>query len=217
MSAASEDRRTAERAGEARAAPFEQFGPADVRDLIAEYPLASLGVRAGSEAPASLLPLLGDYDAAGRLVELVGHMARRNPLRAALEADPGAWIQVQGPQGYISPEQAGRRDWAPTWNYAQLWIEAQVTFTPEETGAAVRRLVETMEAARAAPWSVEELGRRYTVMEGQIIGFRARVTRVHGRFKLAQDEAPEIARAIIAATRDPGLGRWMTRFNADRL
>lgn len=217
MSAAPEDGRTGPRADKTLASPFERFGPADVRDLIAEFPLALLAVAAGSDAPASLLPLLGDFDEAGRLVELVGHMSRRNPLRAALEADPRAWVQVQGPQGYISPEQAGRRDWAPTWNYAQLWIEAQVAFTPEETGAAVRRLVETMEAGRAAPWGVDELGDRYAAMEGQIIGFRARVTRVHGRFKLAQDEAPETARAIIAATGDCPLARWMTRFNAGRL
>ncbi len=213
MSAASEDGRTAG----PFASVFEQHRLADVRDLIAEFPLALVGVQGAINPPPSLLPLLGDYDETGRLIELVGHMSRRNPLRAALEAQPNAWVQVQGPQSYISPELAGSRDWAPTWNYAQLWIEAQVSFTPEETSAAVRRLVETMEAGRASPWGVDGLGDRYAAMEAQIIGFRARVTQVRGRFKLGQDEAPEIARAIIAGSTDLALARWMTRFNMGRL
>jgi len=214
VSADAEDGRTTPSDGERPTALFEQFSPADVRDLLAEFPLAL--VSASGEAPASLLPLIGDFDAAGSLVELVGHMSRRNPLVGALRRDARATIQVLGPQGYVSPEDAGRRDWAPTWNYAQLGIEAQVSFTPEETGLAVRRLVETMEAGRGRPWRVGELGDRYAAMERRIIGFRARVTGLRGRFKLAQDEAPETARAIVAATRDPALARWTARFNEGR-
>lgn len=217
MSAAPEDGRSTGQGEALSPVLFDQFRPADVRDLIAEFPLAWVCARGGDGAPASLLPLLGDYDADGRLTELVGHLGRRNPLVAALTRDPRAQVLVQGPQGYVSPEHAGRRDWAPTWNYAQLSIEAQVRFTPEETGLAVRRLVEAMETGRARPWTAAELGERYEAMERQIVGFRARVTEVRGRFKLGQDETPETVRAIVAATPDPALARWMARFNTGRL
>jgi transcriptional regulator len=199
------------------AGPFETFAPRDVCDLIAQFPLAWVCARHGAAREASLLPLLGEYEAGGRLAGLLGHLGRRNPLVAALSADPRAVILFRGPEAYISPEHAGRRDWAPTWNYAQLHIEATVQFLPEETGMAVRRLVDTMEAEREAPWRPEELGDRYAAMERQIVGFRAEVTRLRGRFKLGQDEAPQTLRAIIDNIADPAMARWMRRFNAERL
>ncbi len=196
---------------------FERFGGADVRDLISEYPLAWILPRDGEVREASLLPLLGEFDAQGRLTDIVGHMGRRNPLFAALSNDPRAVVLFRGPESYVSPEHAGKRDWAPTWNYAQLRIEAEVEFMPEETGAAVARLVEAMEAPRAAPWRSEELGDRYAQMERAIIGFRARVTRLTGRFKLGQDETPETLKTIIANLPDAAMARWMRRFNAERI
>ena len=117
---------------------FERFSPDDVRELVREYPLAWVFARGAEDPAPSLLPLLGDYDALGRLVGLVGHMSRRNPLVEAFSHDPRALILFQGPSAYVSPDQAGRRDWAPTWNYAQLSIEATVRITPTETDAAIR-------------------------------------------------------------------------------
>lgn len=199
----------------AETSPFERFQAEDVRDLVREYPLA--WVLARGPTPPCLLPLLGEYDSEGRLVALVGHFARRNPLFSTLSHNSSALVLFQGPSGYISPDQAGRQDWAPTWNYAQLSIEATIEITPEETDAAVRRLVKVMEADRAVPWDVGALGGRYASMLKQIVGFRADIVKLSGRFKLSQDETPETARAIIAATPDRALARWMARFNAGRL
>lgn len=217
MTATPDDGRTEELETSSPQGPFERFGAADVQALIAEYPLAWVCARGDGPVAASLLPLIGEFDAAGRLTTLIGHLARRNVLVPALTAAPEALILFSGPDGYVSPEIAGRRDWAPTWNYAQLTIEARVTFTPSATGAAVLTLVEAMEAGRRAPWLPHELGERYVGMERQILGFRAEITRLSGRFKLGQDETPETARAIIEKLRDPGLAKWMRRFNAGRL
>lgn len=188
-------------------AAFERFTDADVRELLAAFPLA--WVVAGDTAEASLLPLLGEYDASGRLVSLLGHMARRNPLFARLSDAPGATILVNGPQGYISPDHAERRDWGPTWNYAQLVIAAEIGFVPDESEAALAALVQAMEGDR---WSHRELGQRYAGMAGAIVGFRARVIHVSGRFKLGQDEAPAVFDAICRNHPDMVLVRWMQRF-----
>lgn len=195
---------------------FEAFDDKDVQDLIAEFPLAWLCAADGRVDHASLLPLLGVYDAQARLTELVGHMARRNPLFVALSGSPRALILFRGPEGYVSPEHAGKRDWGPTWNYAQLRIEADVAFEPDRTGAALDMLVDAMEQGRAAPWRAGELGERYPQMKQAIIAFRARVTKLSGTFKLGQDEQPETLRAILANLPDPSLVRWMRRFNRDR-
>jgi transcriptional regulator len=194
-------------------ADFTRYEPADIRDLIADYPLAWVSAAGGEAEQASLLPLLGGYDEAGRLVRLVGHMARRNPLVARLAVDPRVLILVTGPHAYISPEHAGRREWGPTWNYAQLRIEADLVFTPQQTGTAIGNLVDHMEADRDAPWSGTELGARYAGMEAMVIGFEAKVTKVSGLFKLGQDEHPDVLAHILDTLPDPGLCRWMRRFN----
>lgn len=109
-------------------AGFTQYKNEDVRSLIEQYPLAWVCSGGGADMEASLLPLVGRYDEEGRLVELIGHMMRTNPLHRVLAADHSAMILFKGPDAYISPEHAQRRDWAPTWNYAQLKVVAQIGF-----------------------------------------------------------------------------------------
>lgn len=195
------------KASQQDAGPFERHLDGDVRDLIAAYPLAWVVAR-GTEN-ASLLPLLGEYGDCGELKTLLGHLSRRNPLFASLVAAPSATILIYGPQGYISPDHAERRDWGPTWNYAQLVIAANVEILPDAADEALSRLVSAMEGDR---WSHVELGTRYVGMAGAVVAFRARVTAVTARFKLGQDEDPAVFDAIIRNHPDAALVTWMRRF-----
>lgn len=193
--------------------PFERYEDGDVADLIRDYPLAWVAGRSSDAAPASVLPLLAECDAAGQVTALVGHMARRNPLHGALAADGRALILFQGPQGYISPTFVSDRTWAPTWNYAQVRIDADLHFEPDGGDAALAALVEAMEEGRPNRWHIAEMGPRYRKLEPMIIAFRARVVRMEARFKLGQDERPEVLREILANLSDPVLAAWMRRFN----
>lgn len=195
---------------------FERYEAADVRALIAEFPLAWVCAGGAGSLETSRLPLIGTFDADGHLVELIGHLMRSNPLHAALSHDPRATILFNGPDAYVSPEHAGLRDWAPTWNYAQVKVGAEVSFDPALTPCALSVLIDAMEAGRPDPWSADEMGVRYTGMLTRIVGFRARVTRVSGTFKLGQDESPATRDAILAALPDQGTADWMRRFNRDR-
>lgn len=195
---------------------FERFGDADVRALIEGFPLAWVCGGGAGAVEASLLPLIGVYDGEGRLIELIGHLMRSNPLHAALTADPRATILFSGPDAYVSPEHAGRRDWAPTWNYAQVKIGAEIAFDEALTETSLKVLIDAMEAGRAEPWSVEELGPRYQGMLTRIIGFRARVTALSGKFKLGQDEDDATLHAILGALPDAQSVAWMKRFNGGR-
>jgi transcriptional regulator len=194
---------------------FERFNPADVRDLIAEYPLAWLLGGAGRADEAAQLPLLGEYGEDGQLASLLGHIPRRHPLVPALQEKPAALVLFQGPQAYVSPDQAGIRNWAPTWNFAFLSIEVELEFLPGETGAALATLVRAMEAGRPEPWDAGELGERYEALEGRVIAFRAHVKRLVGRFKLGQDERPDVRKSIIRSLDDTPLASWMGRFDRE--
>ncbi|MEG3179306.1 FMN-binding negative transcriptional regulator [Sphingomonas sp. LT1P40] len=205
----------------AEAPLFERFGHADVRALIEDYPLAWVcggdTSKPGAGAlEASLLPLIGVFDDDGRLVELIGHLMRSNPLYHALSAEGRTTILFNGPQGYVSPEHANRRDWAPTWNYAQVKLDGEIAFDDTLTEMSLRMLIDAMEAGRPQPWDVDELGDRYRAMLTRIIGFRVVVTGLSGKFKLGQDEDAVTLHAILDALPDDAMAEWMRRFNAGR-
>lgn len=196
---------------------FERFDGADVQKLVEDYPLAWVCGGGAADMEASLLPLVGRFDGQGELVELIGHLMRSNPLHAALTADRRATILFHGPDSYISPEHAGVRDWGPTWNYAQLKIRADVAFDDDLTEPSLDLLIDAMEKGRLQPWSKEELGSRYRGMLDRIIGFRATVIDLSGKFKLGQDEGKETLAAIVGTLPDEAMVAWMRRFNEGRL
>lgn len=190
---------------------YSECSPADIRALIDQYPLA--WVYAVEHGEASLLPLIGAYDEDGRLIELIGHFARSNPLWAAFEANPAATILLIGPQGYLSPSQAGRRNWGPTWNYAQLHIEAEISVEEDLTPEAVDRLVDHVERDRPEPWTPAELGERYGLLMPMIVGFRARIKTLKPTFKLGQTEDDPTFRALMSNLPAGDLKAWMNRFD----
>ncbi|HET9160103.1 MAG TPA: FMN-binding negative transcriptional regulator [Caulobacteraceae bacterium] len=196
---------------------FNDYQATDVADLIAEYPLAWVTAIGGKAEHAALLPLVARLDDAGEVVRLIGHMMRRNPLFPTLSEDPRALILFTGPQGYVSPSDAGDRRWIPTWNFAQVRMEADITFEPDNTDSALACLVDAAETGQDDPWTIDEAGPRYRELAPLVIGFSARPTEVKAAFKLGQDERPAILKNIIANCRDEALARWMRRFNAARL
>lgn len=196
------------------ASTLDSVAPSEIRDLIERYPLAWVIGAGGDEA--SLLPLLGVFDAEDRVRQLIGHFALSNPLGAVFRRNPGATILFKGPDGYISPSHAGRRDWGPTWNYAQVRIQAEISVEPEMTADVVDQLVEHAERHMPDPWRATELGERYNRLMPRIVGFRARVTRIDATFKLGQSETLETLQSILANLPQGELVSWMDRFNAQR-
>lgn len=196
--------------------PFAEFSADDVRALVTRHPLAWVCSSGDDGAQASQLPLIGEYNADGQLVSLIGHLGRANPLCACLRAQRQALILFSGPSAYVSPEHAGLRDWAPTWNYANLRITAEVTVDAALTDEALDVLIAAMEEGRPTPWRRDEVAHRYARMAQAIIGFRATVTGIAGRFKFGQDERDDVYRTIVDRLPDPDVTDWMGRFNPDR-
>lgn len=181
----------------------------DVAALIAAHPLAWI-VSNGPDAFVSTpLPLLAECDAEGRVVALFGHFAKRNPQVAALETDPRAAILFQGAQGYVSPRLISKPAWGPTWNYAVVRFETEVTFVPGETLSAVERLGAHLEGTGPDAWTVAEMGARAAPMLEHIVAFRAQVLSEHATFKLGQDESAQTFEEIVARHSDAALADAM--------
>jgi transcriptional regulator len=173
----------------------------DVTALIAAHPLAWIISNGPTGFVSTPLPLLAECDGEGRVIALFGHFAKRNPHVAALEADPRAAILFQGAEGYVSPRLVSNPTWGPTWNYAVVRFETEVTFVPEETPSAVERLAAHLEGTGPGAWTVAEMGARAAPMLDHIVAFRARVLSERATFKLGQDESAQTFEEIV--TRHP--------------
>jgi transcriptional regulator len=197
--------------------PFDQWTDRDLIDLIDAFPLAWV-VSPAAPLLSTPLPMLVETGPDGRPVSLLGHFAKSNPQVDRIRAEPTTLFLFTGPHGYISPELVTTtRDWGPTWNYAVARVVADVAFDETLNDEALGTLVEKMERGRAQPWSSRELGERYDQMKRGIIAFRAPIVAVEVRFKLGQDERPEILSDILQGLGGGELSRWMQRFNAERL
>lgn len=180
-----------------------------IASLIARHPLAWVVSRTFN---ASVLPLLGEYDAEGRLTAVVGHCARTNPLVGDSATDPAGLILFNGPASYIPTSSVSARNWAPTWNFAVLRLTVEIEWLPDETGPFVDRLLDHLEGPLPARWSTRELGDRYAAMLSRIIAFRAHVRSVSPHFKLGQDEDRATFREIVDHLPDAELKDWMNAF-----
>jgi len=201
----------------ARHSPFDQWTDRDLTDLIDGFPLAWV-VSPAAPLLSTPLPMLVETDPSGKPVSLLGHFAKSNPQVERIRAEPTTLFLFTGPHAYVSPELVTTtRDWGPTWNYAVARVVADVAFDETLNDEALGTLVEKMEQGRPQPWAPSELGERYEQMKRRIIAFRAPIVAVEARFKLGQDERPEILSNILEGFGEGDLGNWMRRFNADRL
>ncbi len=189
--------------------------------LVLSHPLAWVVCLDAGGFRATPLPLRPRTGGGGRIEALEGHMARSNPLCAALQRDARSLVLFSGPQGYISPSWVSNRTWAPTWNYAVVQFVVTIAFdeTPARLDAHLNDLATAMERGRPGAWHPSEMGARYETLKRRIIPFEAKVLEQRARFKLGQDEHDTVFADITE-----GLGRsgsdeliaWMREFNPNR-
>jgi transcriptional regulator len=194
--------------------PYRPRDPSDVAKLVEAYPLCWVVAGGSDRRLAAPLPLLAQTDPNGRVESLLGHMARANPLRSALESEPRATILCMGPQGYVSPRLVSNPTWGPTWNYAACRFEVVIHFVPDETDSALWRLAEALEGNGPGAWTPDRMGDRYDQLKERIIAFRAHVRESDPRFKLGQDESDVVFSDIVETLADRTLADWMKQTRA---
>jgi len=178
---------------------FEQVGASDLDRLIDQIPLAWIVPHAAPET-ALMMPLVRDGE--GRLL---GHLPRRHPAVATLTAQGHAQLLFLGPNAYVSTATAGRDDWAPTWNFASARLAVDIVIDESLTAPALAKTVAHLETE----WTTERLGPRYAELAARVIGFSATVRSAHPRFKLGQDERPEVREQIAKHFAGTPLGDWL--------
>jgi len=170
----------------------------EIERLVGTNPFGHV-ISSGAGIPvATALPLLLEHSDDGDF--LIGHFAKVNPQVDLLRSCPRALVVFMGVNGYVSPSWMTDRSQAPTWNYETVHFEADFQFdsSPLATRYALERLVAHVESERPSAWCIEDMGARYERLAGAVIAFRAKITATHAKFKLGQNERPDVYDEILS-------------------
>ena len=187
---------------------FQTIPDENMSRFIGNYPLSWI-VPTSGPADALLMPVLLEQAADGRPARLVGHLPKRSEATRCFAKDGSAVFLMLGPNAYIAPDMVGTKDWAPTWNFVSVKIEAELQLDEGFTAEAVERLVAHQEKGKAEPWTVENIAHRYDRLLSAIIGFRADIRHVTPRFKTGQDENPDVYQRLKSALTGHDIADWM--------
>lgn len=185
---------------------FEEQRPEVLLQLIGAHPLATL-VRQGPDGlVADHVPLLHmPTGHAGGQGQLIGHVARANPLWQ-VPPDEELLLVFQGPQAYISPNwyatKADGGKVVPTWNYAVVHVHATLSpvHEPEALLQILAQLTNRHEAAQTHPWQVGEAPAEFTnKLLAHIVGVRLDIRRMQGKWKVSQNQPEANRHSVIAS------------------
>lgn len=183
---------------------FAENDPAKLRDLIERYSFGLLVSQVDGEPFATHLPFLFDR-AAGPHGALLGHMARANPHWRAL-AGTTALAAFSGPHSYVSPTWYEADNMVPTWNYVAVHAYGRVEVIEDRAALldVVKRSAAVYEAAMPRPWTLDGKPAFADRLLDQIVGFRIRIDRLEGKWKLNQNHPAERRAKVAAALRERG-------------
>ncbi|WP_426103497.1 FMN-binding negative transcriptional regulator [Massilia sp. TSP1-1-2] len=190
--------------------PFDETRPALLQQLIAQHPLGTVIVNGADGLAADHIPFeLGPATLDAPLGVLRAHVARANPL---WRHDGETMVVFQGPSAYVSPslyeEKQVSGKVVPTWNYAVVHAHGRLRAVEDAQWllALLERMTATHEAARAAPWTVDQAPRAWIdkIMQA-IVGIEIPVSRMQGKWKMSQNRTPQ-DQAMVAA--DTGLALY---------
>lgn len=187
---------------------FDETRPELLQGLIAQYPLGAVVVNGPDGLVADHIPFeLAPATPQAPFGVLRAHVARANPL---WRHEGETMVVFQGPSTYVSPslyeEKAVNGKVVPTWNYAV--VQAHGTLRAVEDPAwllaLLGRLTLKHEAARAAPWAVEDAPREWIdkIMQA-IVGIEIPVQRMQGKWKACQNRSLNDQRRV---AEDTGVG-----------
>jgi len=167
---------------------FASSSDAQIEEIIAAHPFATLITAQGTESVVSHLPLVLEKRSSGWV--LIGHVARANPHWKILEGYETLAI-FHGPQAYITPLFYQQCD-VPTWNYVVAHLKGvpRLLTTEADTIRALEVLSLKMEGKDGWEFSIPEDLARPGVLMKSIIAFEIPVTTMSAKLKLSQNRSP---------------------------
>lgn len=186
---------------------FAESRPETLQAFIDQHPLATIVVGGISGLAADHIPLFLKRDT-GIHGELIGHVARANPLSPKAADGIDCLVLFHGRQHYISPNwyatKAETGKAVPTWNYEVVHVQGKLFAMddPVWLRACLADLSARHERTQAKPWTVDEAPAEYIDnMLKAIVGIRVEITSMVGKAKLSQNQPPINRQSVIDALR----------------
>lgn len=169
---------------------FREEDAAALHPLMQTYSFATLVSQHDGAPFASHLPLIL-HPEEGSNGTLIGHMARANPQWRDFDGEQEILVIFQGPHAYVSPSWYTVQPSVPTWNYAAVHAYGVPRLIEDETElyGALQALVQTYEADRAQPWTLNGPDDFLHKMMRAIVGFSIPIARLEGKYKLSQNRS----------------------------
>ncbi len=193
--------------------PYHRFDDsAEQLHLIDAHPLGTWVCQGAQGLIANHLPFVLDR-ARGPHGTLLCHVARGNPVWRALTPGAPGVVAFMGPQAYITPgwypgkTEHGRV--VPTWDYVAVHAHgvARVVDDRDRLLDLLTRLTHAQEARQAAPWRVADAPAEYIdALLHAVVCIEMPITRLEGRLKASQDEAPADRAGTVRGLRASGSG-----------
>jgi transcriptional regulator len=200
----------------------------EIFDLIEENPW---GLLVSNGAPAENAALSGPFATNLPLILsrndrlLISHIARANAHAAALLRDKSQALAIfQGPSSYVTASWYPKRDMPSTVYYTAVHCYGKVEFQDEEKlRESLEELTQLYENPIPDGWRTSDIPEKdITRRLPAILGFKLKIERLEGKFKLGQDEPKRDALAVaerLLASEEPhvrALGEMTRRYNEDR-
>lgn len=133
------------------------------------------------------------------LIQLGGHVARRNPHWKLWEQRNKTLCVVTGPDGYVSPRCYEVQPAVPTWNHVTVSFEGEVAIVTDPQLVVDQMTAQLSEQDPSLYADLDAATRAYhQALFSEIVAFRMRVERVTCTEKLSFHRSDEDQRRIAA-------------------
>jgi len=171
---------------------FEEKDETVLRALIEAHPLGLLISASGGDMLANPVPFL--VSVTDGVTRLRTHVSKANPQWRHINDGASVLVVFQGADNYITPSwyasKAEHGKVVPTWNYAMVQARgtASVHEGPDWLGGQVAELTNRHEAARPAPWKVDDAPEAFVAAQLRgIVGIEISVSELKGKWKVSQN------------------------------
>ncbi|WP_170990234.1 FMN-binding negative transcriptional regulator [Aquamicrobium sp. LC103] len=176
------------------------YAAANPRSIIRDHPFAAVVTTDEKGMHATATPVFFETMGAEEM-DLVGHIARRNPQADGFHPDQNALLIFSGPNAYISGAWYRQKPQVPTWNY--IAAQVQGTLTPlddsAESLAVLQLTAERLSSRRGDAWHLEDAPQgRVEALLPHIRSFRVKARAIEGVEKLSQTHPQEDRLRVIA-------------------
>lgn len=185
---------------------FEMEDKVQLLNFIRQHSFGILFSQMNGSPFATHLPFLVEETGDG--IWLLAHMAKANPHWQGIQGE--VLIVFQGPHAYISPVWYESENTVPTWNYTAVHVYGDFIQieNPQEVRDLMEKTVGFYETEMPNPWKISRNDETFTqnLIHG-IIGFKVRVNKIEGKWKLSQNQPKERKKNLAAHLRessDPG-------------